>query len=162
MLLSAGFNFTFARNKLLEIYENEATRNNPNRSRTGRPLGSIFGYEADGLFQVSDDKNGDGVIDSKDGFVEQQLGGPVTPGSIKYKNLYDVDGTAVIDLNDETCIGHPTIPEIMYGFNLGATWKGINLDLLFQGAAHSNALIGGTFINPFGETHNLTIDNLDF
>lgn len=162
LLLSAGFNFTFARNKLLEIYENEATRNNPNRSRTGRPLGSIFGYEADGLFQVSDDKNGDGVIDSKDGFVEQQLGGPVTPGSIKYKNLYDVDGTAVIDLNDETCIGHPTIPEIMYGFNLGATWKGINLDLLFQGAAHSNALIGGTFINPFGETHNLTIDNLDF
>ena len=73
-----------------------------------------------------------------------------------------MDGTAVIDLNDETCIGHPTIPEIMYGFNLGATWKGINLDLLFQGAAHSNALIGGTFINPFGETHNLTIDNLDF
>lgn len=23
-------------------------------------------------------------------------------------------------------------------------------------------MIGGTFINPFGETHNLTIDNLDF
>ena len=36
------------------------------KSRTGRPLGSIFGYEADGLFQVSDDKNGDGVIDSKE------------------------------------------------------------------------------------------------
>lgn len=51
LLLSAGFNFTFARNKLLEIYENEATRNNPNRSRTGRPLGSILGMKRMGYFR---------------------------------------------------------------------------------------------------------------
>lgn len=157
--VSAGFVFTFARNKIINIFENNATRNSPTRTRTGRPLGTLFGYRALGLFQESDDKNGDGFCDELDGFEKQQLGGRPKPGDIHY---FDADGNGVIDGADETRIGYSTIPEIMYGFNLGATFKGFNLDLFFQGAAHSNAMISGTFINYFEERHNLTKDNLDY
>lgn len=157
--LNGGLVFTFTRNKVIEIFENEATRNDPDRSRTGRPLNSIFGYQDLGLFQMSDDKNGDGIIDDKDGFPVQKLGGKVTPGSIRY---FDANGDGVVDKSDERCIGHPTIPEIIYGFNLGASWKGLSVDMLFQGAAHSNAVITGTFTEFFSQPKNITVDNLDF
>lgn len=38
--------FTFARNILDEVFETDATYNNPNRRRTGRPDGTMFGYHA--------------------------------------------------------------------------------------------------------------------
>lgn len=41
-MISAKGTFTFARNILDEVFETEATFNNPNRRRTGRPDGTMF------------------------------------------------------------------------------------------------------------------------
>ena len=59
LTLGLTANFTLAKNKLLQIFEDDATFNNPNRKLTGRALGTQFGYQATGYFQVSDDKDGD-------------------------------------------------------------------------------------------------------
>ncbi|MBO9631506.1 MAG: TonB-dependent receptor, partial [Chitinophagaceae bacterium] len=54
--LRAGItaNFTYAKNKLIQTYENAVTLNDPNRSRTGRALYSQFGLKALRLYQQSD------------------------------------------------------------------------------------------------------------
>jgi hypothetical protein len=145
LVLGASGNFSFARNKLLQVFETDATRNNPNRSRTGKEYGTPFGYKAIGLFTTADDKNGDGVIDSKDGYNITQFG-TLHPGDVKYADL-NHDGK--IDDNDEIADGYPTVPEITYGLNINAAWKGFDLTLFFEGAANSSLNIQGYQTVPF-------------
>ncbi|HEX5553573.1 MAG TPA: SusC/RagA family TonB-linked outer membrane protein [Chitinophagaceae bacterium] len=139
-------NFTYAKNKLIKTYENPVTLNDPNRSRTGRPLNSQFGLVSLGLFQLSDDKNGDGRITKEDGFPEQEFG-EVAPGDIHYA---DINGDGKVDASDETYIGRPILPQIIYGFAVQASYKGFDLNVLFQGAAQSNIYLGhGELLWPF-------------
>ena len=97
------------------------------------------------MFKTSDDKNGDGVIDSKDGYNITQFG-TIHPGDVKYA---DLNGDGKIDDNDETVVGYPTTPEITYGLNVNASWKGFDLTLFFQGAANSSLNIQGYQTVPF-------------
>jgi TonB-linked SusC/RagA family outer membrane protein len=143
--LALNGNFSYAKNKLLQVFETAATRNNPNRSRTGRPYGTPFGYKALGLFKTSDDKNGDGIIDGSDGYAVTQFG-TLHPGDVKYADL-NHDGK--IDANDETAVGYPVTPQITYGFTATAAWKGFDLSLFFQGAAEASINIQGYQTVPF-------------
>jgi len=137
--LSLNGNFTYANNKTIQVFESAATYNNPNRRRTGRALNSQFGYKSDGLFHLSDDKNGDGKITSADGYNIVTTWGDLRPGNIKYVDLSGPNGVpdGKIDINDETFIGYNPTPLITYGFTLGANWKGFDASFFFQGAAKS-------------------------
>ncbi|SEW28731.1 TonB-linked outer membrane protein, SusC/RagA family [Chitinophaga sp. YR573] len=148
-------NFSYARNKMLQIFETSATRNNPNRSRTGRPFGTPFGYHAIGLFSTSDDKNNDGLINAADGYNVTQFGA-LHPGDIKYADLSGPDGKpdGKIDANDETRIGNPVYPFITYGFTPTASWKGLDLSLFFQGSAMSSFSISGFQTIPFNNNNS--------
>jgi len=136
--LQFGFNgnFSFAKNKMIQVFETEATYNNPNRRRTDRPYNTPFGYESLGLFQESDDINGDGLINSADGYNVIQYG-DLHPGDIKYADLSGPDGVpdGKIDSHDEIPIGNTSYPYITYGFTPTAAWKGFDLSLFFQGSA---------------------------
>ncbi|GAI85174.1 unnamed protein product, partial [marine sediment metagenome] len=92
--------------------------------------------ESLGFFQESDDKNGDGVINSADGYNITQYG-DLHPGDIKYADLSGPDGVpdGKIDSHDETVIGNTAYPYITYGFSPTASWKGFDLSLFFQGSA---------------------------
>jgi hypothetical protein len=78
-------NISLARNKMVETFETAATYDNPNRRRTGRPYGTVFGYEAMGLFSTSDDKNSDVIINADDG-LQYCTVGYSSPADIKYKD----------------------------------------------------------------------------
>lgn len=143
--------YTFARNTLIETFENPITAADPVRSRTGKPLGSLFGLVADGLFQESDDINGDGIITPEDGFPEQKLGGVIRPGSIKY---IDTNNDGIINLLDEQRIGFSPTPEIIYGLAPSFSWKGIDINLMFQGAANVSTYLEGTYVSAFAEDRN--------
>lgn len=137
--------FSYARNKMIQVFETPATYNNPRRRRTGRPYGTPFGYHALGLFKTSEDKTGDGIIDANDGWNVTQFG-TLHPGDIKYA---DLNGDGKIDANDETVIGHPQYPEITYGFTPTISWNGWDLTLFFQGAAISSINVIGFQTVPF-------------
>ncbi len=139
--LNLDGNFSFARNKMLRVFETESTFNNPNRRRTGRPINTRFGYHSLGLFRTEEDKNGDGIINEDDGYNITQFG-QLHPGDIKYEDLNN-DGK--IDANDEIAIGYSTFPQIFYGFTTSAEWKGFDLALFFQGAARSSYSINQRF-----------------
>lgn len=91
--------------------------------RTGRPVGQAFGYVAEGLF------HNQAEIDN-----HAFQGATIQPGDIKYKDLND-DG--VINPLDQQAIG-TTSPFIHYGVNTGVSFKGFDLEVLFQGIANSN------------------------
>jgi TonB-linked SusC/RagA family outer membrane protein len=142
---SVDGNFTYARNKLIQVYETAATRNDPQRSRTGRRNGEVFGYKSMGLFTTADDKNGDGKIDATDGYTITTPFGTLKPGDIRFQDVNGPNGVpdGKIDSYDQVAIGTPQTPGIVYGINLSASWKGFDLSGLFQGAAISNYSVYG-------------------
>jgi TonB-linked SusC/RagA family outer membrane protein len=142
---SVDGNFTYARNKLIQVYETSATRNDPQRSRTGRRNGTVFGYKSMGLWTTADDKNGDGFIDAADGYTITTPFGKLRPGDIRFQDVNGPNGVpdGKIDSYDQVEIGTPQTPGIIYGINLSASWKGFDLSGLFQGAAISNYNVYG-------------------
>jgi TonB-linked SusC/RagA family outer membrane protein len=137
-------NFTYATNELIQVYETAVTRNDPRRSRTGRRLSTVFGYHSLGLFTTADDKNSDGIINAGDGYMVTQFG-TLRPGDIKYADLGGPNGTpdGKIDSYDEMAIGKPQTPAIIYGINVGASWKGFDFTALLQGSGMSSFNVYG-------------------
>jgi TonB-linked SusC/RagA family outer membrane protein len=141
--------FTFARNKLLQVYENSATYDNPNRRQTGRPNGTQFGLQAIGYYKASD-FNSSGALNQG---LPTPTFGPVQVGDIKYADL-NHDGK--IDDNDITHIGHPNTPEIIYGLEPRLTYKNFSLDVLFQGSENSSIFVNNYFVWPFQSSGSAT------
>ncbi|OFY66063.1 MAG: SusC/RagA family TonB-linked outer membrane protein, partial [Bacteroidetes bacterium RBG_13_42_15] len=128
--INVSGNISIARNKMVETFETAATYDNPNRRRTGRPYGAVFGYKTLGFFSTSEDTNGDGIIDAaNDGYNITQWG-VLHPGDIKYEDVSGPDGVpdGKIDSNDECMIGYPqNYPLMVFGLSGSSSWKGFDL-----------------------------------
>lgn len=148
--LSFNANASYAKNSMIEVFQTDAERNNPNRTKVGRPFGTPYGLKALGLFSTQDDRNGDGIIDGQDGYNVQQFG-ILHPGDIKYADLSGPDGVpdGIINDHDLTVIGHPVYPAWSFGFTPSAEWKGLDLTLFFQGSAKSSINIRQFMTVPF-------------
>ena len=155
LYVSLGANFTYAHNKLLQVYENAVTYDNPNTRATGRPLGTFFGYKALGYFSTSDfDAKGN----LKPGIATQSFS-TVQPGDIRYA---DINGDGKIDQSDIVPIGKSNIPQIVYGLSPSLKYKNFDLSLLFQGAAKRDFYLSGAGVWPFYSSSSATIGNLDY
>lgn len=127
VLLSAGGNFAYHKNEIIE--QMEEPRLYSNLVQTGNPLKQTYGLQAIGFFKDEAD-----IASSP-----AQNFSTVKPGDIKYK---DVNNDNKIDANDKVAIGYSTTaPEIYYSFHLGAEWKGLGFDALFQGTANYSAVL---------------------
>ena len=143
LMVGAKGTFTFARNILDEVFDTEATYNNPNRRRTGRPDGTMFGYDALGYFTY-DDFNPDGSLKSG---IATQPWGQVYPGDLRYKDLSGPNGVpdGKIDEHDQTVIGFSNwAPEIIFGLSPSIQWKNFDLNALVQGATRTSISLGET------------------
>ncbi|MDR1201105.1 MAG: TonB-dependent receptor [Tannerellaceae bacterium] len=129
-----GGNFTFARNKIK--FFDEAANVPGWQKETGFPMNSWLLYKTDGIYQTQEE------VDSTPHLMNAQ------PGDIKY---VDVDGDDEITANDMVRIHQSPVPEIVYGINMGASWKGFELNILWTGQAKAKQLI-----KPFG--YNLDVD----
>ena len=72
--------------------------------------------------------------------------GDVMPGDIKYK---DINGDGVIDDNDKVAIGATKKPNFTYGFGVSAKWKGLDVNVHFQGVGKSTYFIDGSTVYMF-------------
>lgn len=132
-------NFTYATSKY-DVYE-EPHYEYPWLYRAGFPINIARGYIAERLF--IDDLE---VANSP----EQQLGGDVIAGDIKY---IDVNGDGKITSLDRVPIGHPTVPEINYGFGLSMGYKGFDMSVFFQGLGRTSLFINPSATGPFRTFH---------
>jgi hypothetical protein len=67
-------------------------------------------------------------------------------GDIKYR---DLNGDGKIDGADQTFIGNPTIPQIVYGFGISTSYKNFDLSGFFQGQAKVSFFINPATTAPF-------------
>lgn len=132
--------FTYAANKILE-YDEPDYQMYPNLSRVGHSINQPLLYIAERLF-IDDEE----VANSP----KQNLGGFIQAGDIKYKDIPNAEGICdgVIDANDRVYTGHPTVPEIVYGFGPSLQFKQWDFSCFFQGAARTSIVIED--IHPFG------------
>ncbi len=153
--LGLNGNVSYAKNRMIQVFETAATFNNPNRRRTDRPFGVPFGYKALGLFGTQDDTNNDGIINELDGYKVKQFG-VLHPGDIRYADLSGADGTpdGKIDANDQIAIGNPTTPFLTYGLTANAGWKGFDLNLFFQGSSLASLDIRQFQTIPFNNNNS--------
>lgn len=89
--------------------------------KKGNKVDQFFGLEAIGFFNDQAD------IDNS----PKQTFSDVRPGDIKYKDQNDdkkIDSYDVVPLGKST-----SIPEMVYGLNLGFEYKGFGVDMTFQG-----------------------------
>jgi TonB-linked SusC/RagA family outer membrane protein len=129
-------NFNWARNKIILINENQ---NLPAWQKvTGNPIGQKMGFVVEGFYQNWEEaRNG-----------SSPSSGVIAPGYFKYKDL-NGDGRITRDA-DMTFVGRSNLPEIMYGLNLQADYKGFDFSALFQGAALSSIALGGLYEGSSG------------
>jgi TonB-linked SusC/RagA family outer membrane protein len=108
--------FSLYRNKVGTLadpfFDGDRTRIDPfNRSVTGRPISSFFGYQLDGFY---DDAAELATLTQSGKFI----------GGYKYKDISGIDGKpdGKITPDDRTFIGSPH-PDFIMGFNLGLAYK---------------------------------------
>ncbi len=89
------------------IYQDEVFRQYDWMERTGKPVGLLFGYVADGFFQSQADINNSPQLE---GYV-------AVPGDIKYK---DLNGDKIINQFDQAPIG--TLKPLIY-FGTTLIWR---------------------------------------
>lgn len=144
LFVSARGNFTFTRNKVIDDGQSYAY---PWQDRRGVRYGLYKGYKALHLFSEEE------IAALPDYYNQFNLDKErLRPGDIRYEDIND-DG--VINDADRTWIGHPSMPEIVYGFGASLKWKGFDCSFLFQGAANrSTYLGGGWYFFPFQADRN--------
>jgi len=95
------------------------------RITEGLPVGYLFGYVTDGIFQ------NEAEVAAHTGADGNLLQPDAVPGDFRFS---DVNNDGVFDENDRTMIGDPT-PTWTYGFTFDATYKGFDLVIFGQGVA---------------------------
>ncbi|NQX41396.1 TonB-dependent receptor [Pedobacter steynii] len=137
--ISPNFSFTRTKNGYLERAPNTSALANWLNNNSNRWNNLYRGYVATGQFQSQEEIN---KAPQQDGSGNKTL----LPGDIRYQ---DINGDGIIDGEDQTIIGRGSVPEIFYGLNLGLSYKGFDLSLLFQGATNFNFNIVGDLTYPF-------------
>lgn len=107
-------------NKITELPEevkNNYGGNGLEDNILGRPINSMYGYVADGLFRSEAELENSAVQQGKD------------LGRIRYK---DLNGDGIIDSDDRTWIGNPN-PGYTYGMNISLSYKNFDFTTFWQG-----------------------------
>ena len=140
---STNFNIAFNRNKVLSLNDGQesllSTINWDNVwrglpayiAKVGQPVGLMYGYVWDGLYQISDfDKSPSGLYTLKPNITSNTTvaSNKIQPGHIKYR---DLNGDLVMNDNDKTIIGN-AVPLFTGGFTNNFSYAGFDLNLFFQ------------------------------
>lgn len=139
---------TYAKSKLLKNEEPIYPDNLQYLTRVGNSLSQLYGLVAERLF-----------IDDKDVANSPVQGfGDYKAGDIKYR---DMNGDGKITSSDVVPIGHPQVPEIIYGFGFSVGYKNFDISAFFQGSARSSFFINSADISPFYLVNGLQLNGLN-
>ncbi|GAF05071.1 SusC/RagA family TonB-linked outer membrane protein [Saccharicrinis fermentans] len=121
---------SFARNELVDYGGTSVISSGYTSTQQGYSLNSIFGLRYGGKIQNQE---------MLDAYIAKyyENNGIEMPSNLRVgDNMYcDLNNDGILDEQDYEYLGSDT-PEISYSFNAGASYKGFDLDLLFQGAAN--------------------------
>jgi hypothetical protein len=126
-----GVTFSINRNKVLSLngqqsffaqiadaYSDLLYKLSPVIVKVGQPLGTIWGYQSNGIIQSGED------ISKLPYYANQKAGD---------RKYVDTDGNDTITANDKTNIGNVQ-PKFIYSFSNTFTYKNFDLFIFFQGS----------------------------
>lgn len=134
---STDLNISFNKNKVLSLNENEDLRITNDEYklkigtwaivREGEEMGSFYGYESDGIWQLGEETEA-AVYGSE-------------PGDFKY---IDRNSDGVLDAQDQKIIGH-ALPDFIWSLNNTFSYKGFELTIFLQGVQGNDILNSNRF-----------------
>ena len=145
---AVNFNVAYVKNEITDMCGTEGV--DPDNSKywrlEGYPIGSFYGYVANGYFNTEDDlKN------------YPKRTGQEKLGDIKY---VDLDGNGKIDGADRTVIGK-NFPSWTGGLNINVYYKDFDLSMLWQGAFDVDAYYTGEASYAFFNSGKVLKRHLD-
>ena len=132
-------NFSYNKNEILDLGGGDpnkyldATDGYSQRTKVGEAMNSYYIYRADGFFNSQEE------ADAYTAKYGNPFGKTFKAGDLRYVDT-NKDGKLTAD-DREYC--GSSDPKIIYGFNINAGWKGIDLSLMFNGAAGVKRLFDG-------------------
>ena len=132
-------NFSYNKNEILDLGCGDpnkyldATDGYSQRNKVGEAMNSYYIYRADGFFNSQEE------ADAYTAKYGNPFGKTFKAGDLRYVDT-NKDGKLTAD-DREYC--GSSDPKIIYGFNINAGWKGIDLSLMFNGAAGVKRLFDG-------------------
>ena len=129
-------NFTYNQNRY--DYVDEPNYPYVWQTKTGKPLNTLTGYVAEGLFESQEEI---------DNWADQsQLGSNIRPGDIKYR---DINGDGKITTEDKVLLSpYNGTPRIQYGFGFNMQYKKWDFGVFFNGSAKRKIMINSGYA-PF-------------
>ena len=125
-----GGNITFTRNELTDFGGTSVLKSGYTSTQQGYSLNSIFGLRYGGKIQNEEQLKA---------YLNKYYAnnGINMPSNLRVgDNMYcDENGDGVLDYRDYIYLGSDS-PEISYSFNAGASWKGLDFNIVFQGSAN--------------------------
>ncbi|MBI9067074.1 MAG: TonB-dependent receptor [Salinivirgaceae bacterium] len=151
---STNFNISFNKNKILSLNENEDLKITNDEYklkigtwsivREGEEMGTFYGYEADGIWQLGEET--EAAKYNKE------------PGDFKY---IDQDNNGKIDAEDRKIIGH-ALPQFTWSLNNTFSYKNFELTAFIQGVYGNDILNSNRFELESGNgLSNASINMLD-
>ena len=145
LIISARGNLTYSTNEILINGEPDYAYDY--LSRIGYPVNQAWGLLAERLF--IDEEDIENSPEQFNGFSSSS--NSYMPGDIKYT---DVNNDGVVNELDRVPIGKPTVPEIVYGFGVSASYRGYDFSIFMQGVARTSFFINPNDISPFVNERN--------
>ncbi len=139
------FNASYSKNEI--VFNAEAIQLNKGLLNTGLSIGQPIGLVANGFYTPADIAQR--LIDPKS--VPGVLTEVIKAGDIKYLDLGGTLGVpdGIIDANDRRAIGNPGVPRLVGGLNAGLSYKGFDLNLIFNAAQGNTVYLGGSLYHAF-------------
>lgn len=162
---NVGVNASFIKNELTKVNgpRQEWTGFNPHGkgaityAKRGYPIGFFNLIKTDGIFQSQEEINS--YVDKNGNKIQPNA----VPGDLKF---IDANGDGKIDNNDRQDVGN-SFPKMTLGLNVGMEWKGIDMNMFFDGnfgskiynAMYFETVYNETTANQFTERLNSWTEN---
>ena len=112
--------------------------------RAGVLFNEYYGYICEGIYLTSEDVNN-----------SAKTSGTVSIGDLKYRDISGPDGTPDGKISpeyDRVPLGN-SLPRYLYGGNVSASWRGIDLSIAFQGVGRQNAYLSTVQVQPLRDNY---------
>lgn len=140
-----GTNFSYALSKVL--FNGESVQLNTNLYNSGYQIGQPYRLRAIGFWTQEDiDKRAANPL----AYAAPSSGAP-RAGDLRYQDIGGPKGVpdGVIDGNDNIATTNTTLPKITMGLHTAFSYKGFDLDALFQAVTGVSTYLGGSYFNAF-------------
>lgn len=137
---TAGFNFTYYRSLAFKTNEDSLTLANPRLRKQGNEKFFVgTGYVGAKFYTNPMD-----ILNNPKRLTSRDL----RPGDLQYQ---DVNNDGKIDGQDQMRYGHNTTPTFVFGFDLGASYKGASIMATIQGTGPRQTYMSNVAMGSEGE-----------